>query len=80
MDSVGDAYDNALCESLFTTLECELMDLEEAAADDPLLSGCARQAYSPSDGGDTNTSAFARPQNRNNSTHSRADFECYPPS
>ena len=24
--SVGDAYDNTLCESLFTTLECELLD------------------------------------------------------
>ena len=26
MGSVGDAYDNALCESFFTTLECELLD------------------------------------------------------
>ena len=26
MDSVGDAYDNALCESFFATLECELLD------------------------------------------------------
>jgi len=26
MGSVGDAYDNALCESLFATLECELLD------------------------------------------------------
>ena len=24
--SVGDAYDNALCESFFATLECELID------------------------------------------------------
>ncbi|MCY4375387.1 MAG: integrase core domain-containing protein, partial [Spirochaetaceae bacterium] len=24
--SVGDAYDNALCESFFATLECELLD------------------------------------------------------
>jgi putative transposase len=23
---VGDAYDNALCESFFATLECELLD------------------------------------------------------
>ena len=26
MGSVGDAYDNALCESFFGTLECELLD------------------------------------------------------
>ena len=26
--SVGDAYDNALCESFFATLECELLDRE----------------------------------------------------
>ena len=26
MGSVGDAYDNALCESFFATFECELLD------------------------------------------------------
>lgn len=26
MGSVGDAYDNATCESFFATLECELLD------------------------------------------------------
>ena len=26
MGSVGDAYDHALCESFFATLECELLD------------------------------------------------------
>ncbi|OYD83878.1 hypothetical protein CHT98_13940 (plasmid) [Azospirillum brasilense] len=26
MGSVGDGYDNALCESFFATLECELLD------------------------------------------------------
>jgi putative transposase len=26
MGHVGDAYDNALCESFFATLECELLD------------------------------------------------------
>ena len=26
MGSVGDAYDNALCESFFATVECELLD------------------------------------------------------
>ena len=25
MGSVGDAYDNAMCESFFSTLECELL-------------------------------------------------------
>ncbi len=29
--SVGDAYDNALCESFFATLECELLDRERFA-------------------------------------------------
>lgn len=28
MGSVGDCYDNALCESFFATLECELLDQE----------------------------------------------------
>lgn len=28
MGSVGDAYDNAMCESFFATLECELLDQE----------------------------------------------------
>ena len=26
MGSVGDAYDNAMCESFFATLECELLE------------------------------------------------------
>ncbi len=26
MGSVGDCYDNALCESFFASLECELLD------------------------------------------------------
>jgi len=26
MGSVGNAYDNAMCESFFATLECELLD------------------------------------------------------
>ena len=29
MGSVGDAYDNAMCESFFATLECELLDRRE---------------------------------------------------
>jgi len=31
MGSVGDAYDNAMCESFFATLECELLDRETFA-------------------------------------------------
>jgi putative transposase len=31
MGSVGDAYDNALCESFFATLECELLDRQHFA-------------------------------------------------
>ncbi len=26
MESVGDCYDNAMCESFFATLQCELLD------------------------------------------------------
>ena len=29
MGSVGDAYDNAMCESFFATLECELLDRQK---------------------------------------------------
>ena len=32
MGSVGDAYDNALCESFFATLECELLDQQRFQA------------------------------------------------
>lgn len=31
MGSVGDCYDNAMCESFFATLECELIDRESYA-------------------------------------------------
>ena len=32
MGSVGDAYDNAMCESFFATLECELLDQQRFAS------------------------------------------------
>ena len=32
MGSVGDAYDNAMCESFFATLECELLDRRHFAS------------------------------------------------
>jgi len=32
MGSVGDAYDNAMCESFFATLECELLDRSRFAS------------------------------------------------
>lgn len=32
MGSVGDAYDNAMCESFFATLECELLDRRQFAS------------------------------------------------
>ena len=32
MGSVGDAYENAMCESLFATLECELLDRRRFAS------------------------------------------------
>jgi putative transposase len=34
MGSVGDCYDNALCESLFATLECELLDRQRFRSQD----------------------------------------------
>jgi putative transposase len=39
MGSVGDAYDNALCESFFATLECELLDRQRFAT--PAAARCA---------------------------------------
>ena len=36
MGSVGDAYDNALCESFFATFECELLDRRRHSALDYL--------------------------------------------
>ena len=32
MGSVGDAYDDAMCESFFATLECELLDRRRFAS------------------------------------------------
>lgn len=32
MGSVGDAYDNAMCESFFATLECELLQRRKFAS------------------------------------------------
>ena len=32
MGSVGDAYDNAMCESFFATLECELLERRKFAS------------------------------------------------
>jgi len=32
MGSVGDAYDNPMCESFFATLECELLDRRRFAS------------------------------------------------
>jgi putative transposase len=35
MGSVGDAYDNAMCESFFATLECELLERRRFASQCP---------------------------------------------
>ena len=37
MGSVGDCYDNAMCESFFATLECELLDRVRLAGDEAEL-------------------------------------------
>lgn len=40
MRSVGDAYDNAMCESFFATLECELLDRRRFASQAEARMGC----------------------------------------
>ena len=42
MGSVGDAYDNAMCESFFATLECELLDRRYF----PTMAGARREVFS----------------------------------
>jgi hypothetical protein len=37
MGSVGDAYDNAMCESFFATLECELLDRRRFKTQGPII-------------------------------------------
>ena len=40
MGSVGDAYDNALCESFFATLECELLEQRRFASQGEARMAC----------------------------------------
>ena len=40
MGSVGDAYDNAMCESFFATLECELLDRRRFASQAEVRMAC----------------------------------------
>ena len=42
MGSVGDAYDNAMCESFFATLECELLDRRRSASQAEARMACFR--------------------------------------
>ena len=42
MGSVGDAYDNAMCESFFATLECELLDRRRL----PTVAAARREVFS----------------------------------
>ena len=42
MGSVGDAYDNAMCESFFATVECELLDRRYF----PTMAGARREVFS----------------------------------
>ena len=39
MGSVGDAYDNAMCEAFFATLECELLNRSHFATHDDARRG-----------------------------------------
>ena len=40
MGSVGDAYDNAMCESFFATLECELLERRRFASHSEAKMAC----------------------------------------
>ena len=40
MDSVGDAYNNAMCESFFATLECELLDRRRSTSQAEARTAC----------------------------------------
>ena len=42
MGSVGDAYDNAMCESFFSTLECELLAKRRFASQAAAKIACFR--------------------------------------
>ena len=42
MGSVGDAYDNAMCESFFATLECELLNRRSF----PTVAEASREVFS----------------------------------
>ena len=75
MGSVGDAYDNALCESFFASLECELLDrrrfTSQAQARMAVFS-FVEGFYNPC--GSTPPSATARPS----PTRRRTLFSCQP--
>ena len=43
MGSVGDAYDNAMCESFFATLQCELLDRRSL----PTVARARREVFRP---------------------------------
>lgn len=77
MGSVADCFDNALCESFFATLECELLDRAIASARRGRLS--APCSSSRRDGttriGDTHLSAMHRPSG----TRSHRPMECESP-
>src|SRR5208282_5207083 len=63
MGSVGDCFDNAMCESFFATLECELLDRRHSALD--YLSPINyERSHDPS----SQPQALRRPLNRGNST------------
>jgi hypothetical protein len=49
--SVGDAYDNAMCESYFATLECELLDRRRFKTHIEGRTSASRQRWPNSDHG-----------------------------
>ena len=78
MGSVGDAYDNAMCESFFATLECELLDRQRfrtQAKAKMAVSTSSRASTTP--GGDTRHWVSCRPSTSSVATerqHEKPDF------
>ena len=62
MGSVGDCYDNALCESFFATLECELLDRSTFRTRDEVARRCLSSSMAGTiHADDTRPSAMPRP-------------------
>jgi len=72
MGSVGDAYDNALCESFFATLECELLERRRFRSQTEAVSrSSASSKPGTTRAGATPASAISLPLPMRRPTHAR---------